>query len=68
MIIAIRNEVREVLEKIARQRQADIGGTFEQCYQETLADYCNGAITNGFIEFALKHPDAQIVLDFGEEG
>ena len=67
MMIAIPNEVHGLLERIARQKQADIGGTYEQCWQETLADYESGAISDGFIAFALKNPDAQIVLGFGPE-
>ncbi len=62
----LRNEVDALLKKIAKQKQADIGGTFQECYDETLADYQSGAISDGFIEFALNNPDATIVLGFGD--
>jgi len=65
MLYILKNEVREVLEKIARQKQADCGGAFKDAYDETLADYQSGAISDGFIDFALKNPDAQIVLGYG---
>lgn len=65
-IIILRNEVDEVLRRIARQKQDQIGGTFQQCYDETLADYHNGAISDGLVNFVLTHPDAQIVLGFGD--
>jgi hypothetical protein len=68
MMYILRNEVDQVLKRIARQKQADIGGAFEDCYDETKADYVSGAITDEFIEFALKNPDAQIVLGYGESG
>ncbi len=64
-VIILRNEVKEVLERIARQKQADIGGSLQECYNETLADYKSGVITDELINFALKHTDAQIVLDYG---
>ncbi len=66
-LFILRNDVKQVLEKIARQKQEEIGGTFQECYDETLADYQNGAITDGFINFVLENTDAQIALGFGEE-
>lgn len=63
----LRDEVDQVLTRIARQKQAEIGGTYQECYDETLADYQNGVISDGFIDFVLKNPDAQVVLGYGDE-
>jgi hypothetical protein len=65
ILFILRNEVKQVLEKIARQKQADVGGTFKECYDEILADYQSGAISEGLIDFVLKHPDAQIAIGYG---
>lgn len=63
-IFIIRDDVHLVLEKIARQKQVDVGGTFQDCYDETLSDYKIGAISDAFIGFVLQHPDAKIVMEY----
>ncbi len=62
----LRNDVDEVLKRIARQKQSEVGGTFKQCYDETLSDYQSGAISDGFIDFVLENPDAEIMLGYGD--
>lgn len=64
MLVGLTGEIEEQLKRIARQKQADIGGSFQDCYEEVLTDYRSGAISEGLINFLLKSPEAKIVLDY----
>ena len=66
-LFILRNEVDQVLKRIAKQKQAEVGGTFEENYNETKSDYAHGVITDGFIDFVLRNPDAEIVLGFKDK-